>query len=68
MAAGTLLALPAVVRAQKAAGVRRIGVLEFAARPDPALLPGPLELGLRDLGWVEGQNLFIERRVADSHR
>ena len=33
-----------------------------------APLPGPLELGLRDLGWIEDQNLIIERRYADGNR
>jgi putative tryptophan/tyrosine transport system substrate-binding protein len=45
----------------------RIGTLSFGtapsgANPDPA--PG-FSQGLRDLGYVEGQNILIERRYAD---
>jgi putative ABC transport system substrate-binding protein len=67
--AGPCLMLCTAVHAQPAPGMRRIGLLEYIAPTDQALLAaGPLELGLRDLGWVEGQNLVIERRYADSNR
>ena len=68
IAAGPCLANAARVRAQPAAAMRRIGVLDFIALSEVAPPPGPLELGLRDLGWVEGQNLVIERRYAASNR
>jgi putative ABC transport system substrate-binding protein len=57
---------PLTARAQPAERVRRIGVLMTLAVSDP---DGPLRMaafenGLRDLGWVEGRNLRIERRWA----
>jgi putative ABC transport system substrate-binding protein len=47
-------------RAQQAANMPRIGYLHFHARPlaaDKAFVQG-----LRDLGWIEGQNIAIEYR------
>jgi len=58
--AGIVVALPRMVIAQASNVVRRIGVLDNGA-PD-----SPQELrqadALRELGWVEGQNLHVERR------
>src|SRR5437899_3084069 len=45
--------------------VRRIGYLAIGR---PATVPpptGPLQEGLRELGWVDGQNLAFEHRFAD---
>jgi putative ABC transport system substrate-binding protein len=62
-----LCAAPLVALAQQAGKVARIGMLlpntpEIAARSprNAAFLKG-----LRDLGWIEGQNLAIEWRFAD---
>src|SRR6266487_3723272 len=63
VAAG-MLAAPLAASAQTATTVRRIGVLS----PDPAQTQAELEeesAPLRALGWVEGQNLLIERRYAN---
>ena len=50
---------------QPAPKVYRLGYLS----PQGAALTAPrfeaLQRGLRDLGWIEGQNLTIERRLAD---
>ena len=43
--------------------VRRIGFLDSVARDD---LHDAFRAGLRDLGWVEGQNLVIEWRLAET--
>jgi putative tryptophan/tyrosine transport system substrate-binding protein len=59
----TLLAAGTHAWPQPAPAVRRIGVLMAASAPDPPW-PGPLLDGLRDLGWIEGRNLVIERRTA----
>ena len=63
--AGSLLASPLVTRAQQAAKVYRVGYL--TAGPVTAN-PRNLEAfrqGLRELGWVEGQNIVIEYRSAE---
>ena len=56
-----ILALPLAAGAQQAGKVRRIGFLGS----DPAGASSLIEAfrqGLRDLGWVEGQNIIIEYR------
>ena len=65
--AAALLAAPLAAEAQQAGKVWRIGVLAGsppttpeAARPWEALM-----LRLRELGYVEGQNLVVERRWAE---
>jgi putative ABC transport system substrate-binding protein len=62
----TLLAASPGVEAQPAAGVYRIGYLGITPTN---LTTAPLEdaflQGLRDHGYVEGQNLVIERRNAE---
>jgi len=66
MAGGaTLLLVPWAAGAQARAKTERIGYLQAAPRAALAhLIEAQLE-GLRQLGWVEGQNLLIERRFAD---
>ncbi len=58
---GTLIA-----KAQSAKGIRRIGVLGLSTNASPA----ELQLAwapVRELGWIEGQNLIVERRYAGSN-
>jgi len=59
--AGSLLAAPLAAEAQQAGKVYRIGVLMNLYPPD-ADPPQALRQGLRDLGYVEGQNLVIDWR------
>ncbi len=57
-----LLAAPPLVEAQQAGKMPRIGYLMFSAGPrekDEAFFQG-----LRDLGWIEGENIAIEYRWA----
>ena len=58
------VALPLVTKAQTAAPVRRIGFL----RPGTRDLSDELAQAeaLRKVGWVDGQNLLVERRYANS--
>jgi putative tryptophan/tyrosine transport system substrate-binding protein len=62
--AGAVVARPFASRAQQAGKVRRIGFLWDS----PSAYGDAIEAfrrGLRDLGWIEGQNITIEYRWAD---
>jgi hypothetical protein len=63
------LAAPLGASAQQAEKTWRIGWLgdgNRAAREANTLTP--LREGLRDLGWVEGKNIFIDARWSDGDR
>ena len=69
--AGGVLAAPSVLTAQPAGKAARVGVLGVGPTPSPEELArsvstNPLWLSLRELGWVIGQNLIIERRFGDT--
>jgi len=70
-----VLASVHLAAAQKAPPVRRIGILARTAAtpssgPPTRFSPVPsyeiIRQGLHELGYVEGQNIIIERRVAES--
>ena len=61
-AGGAAVAWPLVARAQQGDRMRRIGVLLIGG-PEPM---GPFREALRDLGYVEGKNIQIEVRSAQS--
>src|SRR2546422_8178372 len=58
----SLLMTLLVAHAQQPAKVPRVGVLAERSPGDPNL--AAFRQGLRELGWVEGQNLLIEYRYA----
>ncbi len=58
-----ILVAPRATEAQQAGMVPRIGVLSQAAPPNNRV--ESLKQGLRDLGWVEGQNVGVEYRYAN---
>lgn len=60
-----LLAAPPRADAQAPAKARRIGFLGNTTPVLEANLVGPFREGLRDLGYVEGQNILIEYRWAE---
>src|SRR5215472_3520444 len=65
--AGSAVAWPLGARAQRTAKVARIG---FLGATTPSSLEGRLNrfrAGLRDLGYVEGQNLLIDCRWAEGN-
>ena len=64
---GGLLAAPLAVVAQQAGKVYRLGMLMPGVRGDPSspLTANILPVILRELGYIEGQNLVIERRFAE---
>jgi len=59
-------AWPLVVRAQQSDHMRRIGFLSLGPPSAQARRVAALEAGLRDLGYVEGKNIVIEFRWAES--
>ena len=61
-----LLAAP-LAEAQQASKVYRLGMFSPGGRPPPGTSTGFLHLieVLRELGYVEGQNLVVERRYAE---
>src|SRR6516165_5848730 len=69
---GSAVAWPLAVRAQQGAKVHRVGWLFSAVPlrdmggPDPVdPVSNAFVHGLRDLGYIEGQNLLLERRSAE---
>jgi putative tryptophan/tyrosine transport system substrate-binding protein len=58
-----LLALGVSAQAQQSTKVRRIGVLR--ADSPPNLSAETFQQAMRDLGYVEGKNIFIEYRYAE---
>lgn len=65
LAAGALAVAPRLGRAQAAPKVWRIGILEPADRASSDDAWGVFELRLRELGYVEGKNLSVDRRWAE---
>jgi putative ABC transport system substrate-binding protein len=60
-----LLAIPLAAEAQAPAKVPRIGYLSPRSLADNASLLDSFRQGLRELGYVEGQNIAIEHRFAE---
>ena len=60
----TLMGFSISAQAQQPTKLRRIGLLIPGAPPPPAS-PTPFDKGLSKLGYVEGQNIAIERRYAN---
>jgi putative tryptophan/tyrosine transport system substrate-binding protein len=67
---GTAATWPFAVRAQQPERVRRIGVLQGGAADDPELQAGyvAFQQGLQQLGWTDGQNVRIDRRLGAGDR
>jgi putative ABC transport system substrate-binding protein len=60
-----LLAAPMATVAQPAGRVPRVGYLAGALSGGPQGLGEVFRQGLRELGWVDGQNIVIEHRYAE---
>ena len=65
--ASFVLALGDLARAQQATKVARIGFLAAPTRTGMAHLTEAFLQGLRELGYIEGQNIVIEYRWADGN-
>src|SRR6478752_6677525 len=62
---GTIVFRPNPLRAQQSQRIFKIGHLESSTPSNSPHLLGAFRDRLRELGYVEGQNLFIERRYAE---
>src|SRR2546423_1284469 len=62
---GAATAWPLAARAQQPTRIAKIGHLESGWPSSSPNLLAAFRLGLRELGYIEGQNLFIERRYAE---
>ena len=62
--AGGLLTAPLAAEAQQAGKVYRLGYLTISGTLNSSYAEA-FRRGLRDLGWVEGQNIVIEFRAAE---
>jgi len=62
---GVAVAWPLAARAQQARKIRTIGYLSPGAPVFPAATKA-FSNGLLELGWIDGQNIAIERRWAEN--
>jgi putative ABC transport system substrate-binding protein len=65
MLTGGLLAAPLTADAQQTGKVARIGYLGPSSPSSSSSYVDAFRQGLRELGWVEGQNIVIEYRFAE---
>jgi putative ABC transport system substrate-binding protein len=63
-----LLAVSCAAQAQAARNVPRIGLVSVGADPAHPVVWFPFLERLRDLGYVDGQNIVVERRFAAGRR
>src|SRR5215831_11264002 len=61
-----LFAAPLAAEAQQAGKMPRIGLLSLTSPSDRPPLLDAFRQSLRELGWVEGQNIVIDYRYAES--
>ncbi len=68
MMASSLLAAPLAAEVQPTGKVYRIGCILTAAPNETAHLIKALSEGLRELGYVEGRNVVVEKRFAEGRQ
>ena len=71
VATSGLLLAPRGARAQKPEKMPRVGILGIGPYPSPAELAKSVAtnrfwMSMRDLGWVDGQNMLVERRFGET--
>jgi putative tryptophan/tyrosine transport system substrate-binding protein len=67
MLGGATIAWPLAARGQQSIKVWRVGMLDMIAPTANSTNLDSFRKGLRELGYIEGQNLAIEYRSADGH-
>ena len=70
-AGAVLLAAPRTAYAQRSGKKARVGILGIGTAPSPqdlakSVATNPFWLSMRELGWVDGQNMLVERRFGES--
>ena len=68
---GAVLAAPLAAEAQRSEKVVRVGILGAGPTPSREELAksvetNPLWLSMRQLGWIDGQNMIVERRFGET--
>lgn len=66
IAISMLCAIPSV-SAQTSQKIHRLAILELGSEESVRHMSTAFQRGLRDLGYVEGKDLLVERRFADGH-
>jgi putative ABC transport system substrate-binding protein len=66
-----LLAAPRAAEGQKSEKMARVGILGIGPAPSPEELAksvstNPFWLAMKELGWVDGRNMVVERRFGES--
>jgi putative ABC transport system substrate-binding protein len=64
MLIGCSAVLPRAARAQQASALPRVGLVSIGADPGDPVVFRPFLEQLRELGYVEGRNIILERRFA----
>ena len=68
---GAVLAAPLAAEAQKSEKMARVGILGLGPVPSPQELSRSVStnafwLSMRQLGWIDGQNMVVERRFGET--
>jgi putative ABC transport system substrate-binding protein len=66
-AAASSLLWPPAAHAQQSAPIPRVGLVSIGADPGDAVVFRPFLEQIRKLGYIDGQNLILERRFAAGH-
>jgi putative tryptophan/tyrosine transport system substrate-binding protein len=66
-----LIVAPLAAEAQKSVKMARVGILGIGPTPSPqelakSISTNPFWISMRELGWVDGQNMVVERRFGES--